>query len=306
MICCSLYYIYRKQLVCLNWNVLFYTDKHATRKSGQKGAKVVNTLLVISSWFGLMYVVVEFPLIALPPPDQFCPVYHRIKQICYGVCLVSVYLTLWFRVFTAFYWDKVSKKSTSSCARFFNFFAIAFLVTITISNYIVFLSGPAYVTQAYGCAPVVATKSDRLKWIILGATTIVCQLIMLASLIYPLYLHRNKMLDRGCNTKTVIPLIKRSALMTGLCIASDLVTSVFATSYKSHTVYINHVVFSTNLLVNITCVICSFSDHREKLFPFPCCVSIIPSRRLSQSSVRSRYTQSSMRRGRGSSVTTVT
>ena len=81
-------------------------------------------------------------------------------------------------------------------------------------------------------------------------------------------MHRKNMLARGIDQTNIIPVVKRAAVVTGVCVFTDLLNTVFAATYPGQIVYLNHVVFSCNLLVNLAATILSFATWRKFLFPF--------------------------------------
>jgi len=268
--------ICRLRRTCGEEKVHVFAEHRKVIKTKGGGPAVLNNLLLICSISVLCYVAIELPLI-VPPVEDFCEHYHRTKIISYGNALVAVYIALWLRVFNAFYWHRVTRRSTNKFAKAFNIFAAVALAAILTANYTVFLGGPFYTTTGFGCSPNVdVTQKDRLKWIALGASTSLCQFLLLASLGYPLYVHRKKMLGSGVHSTTLIPLIKRAACMTLICIFSDIASTLFAAFYSSSTAYEYHIALSCNLLVNMHCAVFSCVDWRKRLFPFSCCIGYEP------------------------------
>ena len=159
-------------------------------------------------------------------------------------------------------------KNVSKVLQFINISALLFLFLVVVVNLVLFLSAPAYISAGCGCQPVQSKGNNSIKWAVLFACTTAFQVILLFSFIYPLCMHRKKMLQQGVDHKLIISVVKRAAIVAAFCISSDLFNSVFAIVYAGKTVYVNNIVFSCTLLVNVIGVIVSFANWKEKIFPF--------------------------------------
>ena len=159
------------------------------------------------------------------------------------------------------------KQSVSKTLQVLNAFTLVFEFLMIGSNLFLFLSAPAYTNMPCACRAVQAKENSSVKWIVLLACIIAFQFTLLFTFIYPLHLYRKKMLNRITYQRSIIPVVKRASVVAGICIVSDLLNSGFAIAYKGETVYINHIVFSCNLIVNLIGVIFTFENWREKLLP---------------------------------------
>ena len=228
---------------------------------------IVNLATLCCTLLVTVYVAVEFPLIA-PPRRHYCQVYHRIKIVAFAFGLAFSYFALWYRVYTLFYRNTAMRKTISKFVQILTFLPFILLILMVICNLIVFLSASAYQNTNCGCMAVQEKEKNFNKWILLVLSAVAFQATLLFSFIYPLYLHRKKMLSRGIDHTSIIPIVKRAAVIAAICITSDLITSGFGIVYNGDAVYLNHVVISLNLLVNLMGVIMSFATWRRKLFPW--------------------------------------
>ena len=233
----------------------------------KRATSAINIIILCGAVSVLAYVVIEIPLVS-PPENPFCSIYHRIKIVVFAASVFCVYFALWFRIFTVFYRNKVMKKNISKALQYVNLSALPFLFLMVGSNLVSFLSAPAYTSAGCGCKAVQSKENNLIKWAILVICTTVFQVILLFSFIYPLHMHRKKMLSRGFDHKAIIPVVKRAAVVAVVCVISDLINFAFAILYKGSTVYLNHIAFSLNLLVNLVGTILSFANWKEKLLPF--------------------------------------
>ena len=279
-------------------SLISFSDDKYTKKPNTLISLILNNLLVLNSTSVLTYVAIEVFLIS-PPAQDFCRKYHFTKIICYGTSMLTVYTILWLRVFRVFYSHKMARRFTGAFARVFNIASVTLLLICLIANFSVFLSGPLYSNAEHGCRSLHATKLDSLKWVILGGSSTVCRFAVLTSLAYPLYLHRRRMLGSGIQTKqanVVIPLIKRAACMTLICVMCDTTASTLVAVSKPTLVYQYHIELSTNLLVNNFCIIFSSANWRRRLFPYLICARCLSThnrRKPSAPFVHSRKQQQS-------------
>ena len=135
------------------------------------------------------------------------------------------------------------------------------------TNFTVFLSSDLYQTEATGCTPSPNNESSDGKWYALLTMTMCFQILLLVSILMPLHMHKRRMLHQGYNSDAMLPVIKRAAITASVCIVSDIANLVFSTTYYNKTVYINHMVYSGNLMINYVALICSAANWKEKVMP---------------------------------------
>ena len=229
---------------------------------------VINFVTVCGGIFVFLFVTTEIPLL-VPPNDLFCKIYNQIRIVCYGGAIFCAYFALWYRIHSIFYRNSIMKQSISKPLQVLNYTAITFIVLMVGINLSIFLFAPAssIISAPCTCRAVSSNGNNLIKWIVLVASTIAFQIILLFTFIYPLHLHRKKMLNRQTDQRHIIPVVKRALAVAGICIVSDLLGFVFSVFARGRTLYIHHIVYSSNLIVNITGVVFTFVNWREKLLP---------------------------------------
>ena len=190
------------------------------------------------------------------------------KIVVFGLSAICVYGALWFRIYTVFYKEAKTKKNTSKLLKYINFSAMPLLFLLVIANLVSLLITPPYISVGCGCTQLQSEEENLFNWALVAGCSVLLQLILLFSFSYPLYLHRKKMLSRGFDHKSVIPIVKRAAIVAAICILTDLLSFLFATLYHGPTLHLHHTVYGCDLLVNLAGTIFVFADWREKLFPF--------------------------------------
>ena len=239
-------------------------------------------MLICSTAFVLVFISSEIHLI-YPPSNQFCYAQSRIMVVTYGLALFCAYFVLWFRVCTVYYRNDAMKKYVGRFLDYINVTAMPLLSFIAIGNIATVLSEPGY--TAVGCACALAKGNENndnprptIYWSILTVCAILFQSAIFFCFIYPLYLHRKKMLNNGHDQEFMMPIVKRVAVVASVCVISDLLNFTFVLTYKSVTVYMDYIVYGSNLLVNVIGTIASFGNWREKLLPFDSILKSISSK----------------------------
>ena len=215
-----------------------------------------------------MFVTTEFPLLT-PQKDFFCHICTRTRAVWYSGTAFCVYFALWYRIHAVFYRNSITKQIISKPLQVLNYITIVFLVLMVGSNLIIFLFAPANLILSISCAckAINLNENNSIKWIVLVTTTTAFQFMLLFNLIYPLYLHKKKMLNRHTDQRYIIAVVKRAVAVAGVCVVTDLLTFGFSLSYDGETLYIHHIVYSCNLMVNLMGVFFTFANWREKLLP---------------------------------------
>ena len=237
--------------------------------SSDQAMSVINFATICGAIFVFVYVTMEIPLLT-PQNDFFCHICNRTKVVLYGGSVFCVYFVLWYRVHSAFYGNAITKHTISKPLQVLNYIAIVFIILMAGINLIIFLFAPVNLIISISCAcqSISLNENSSIKWIVFVISTTAGQFILLFILIYPLYLHKKKVLNHHTDQKFIIPVVKRAVAVAGVCVLSDLLTFGFSLFYYGETLYIHHIVYSCNLMVNLMGVFLTSSNWREKLFPF--------------------------------------
>jgi len=252
----------------------FYLPIYLGRRN-ERNASIINLFLIGSATSMMINAIIDIPMLS-PPSGPFCSIQSRFKDVSFGAAIFCVYFVLWFRIFIVFYRDKIMMQDLSKIVQYINISAMPLLFVTGTSIVIRFLSLPGYEYAGCGCKTAYTREIFIINWIAVVVCTTVFQTVFLFCFVYPLYLHRRKMLSSGCNKLSILPIVKRAAIAAGVCITSDLLNLVFALAYMGPTdsishpfqTYLSHFIYILNLLVNLIATILSFANWRDKLFPF--------------------------------------
>jgi len=223
----------------------------------------------------MMNAIIDLPMISPPRCPGFCAIQGRIKDVTFGATLICAYFVLWFRIYIVFYQNKLMKQDINKFVQIVNISAMPLLLVTVIAIIVRYLKQPGFVYAGCGCRATHTRNDFIINWVALVVCTAVFQIVFLFCFVYPLYLHRKKMQSCGCNQPSIIQIVKRAAIAAGVCITSDLLNLLFALGYRdpnksiSHPLqtYLSYMIFTINLLVNLSATILSFANWRNKVFP---------------------------------------
>ena len=216
--------------------------------------------------FVLVFVTMELPLL-VPPTQHFCNILYWIKTIAYAGAVSCAYFALWYRIYSIFYRNSIIKQSISKPLQVLNYMTVVLMVMMGGIVLAISFSSPAYSSMPCACRAMHSNENNVVFWIILVTCTTSFQFALLFTFTYPLYLHHKNMLNLQNDQKSIILVVKRASVVAGVCVVSDLLNFGFGVAYIGETVYINHVVYSCNLIVNLMGVVFTFTNWKEKLLP---------------------------------------
>ena len=230
---------------------------------------VLEGFVLMEVVFLLVYIGIDLAF-ANKIKAPFCSHYIRIKALCGGGVIFSVYFTLWFRVYTALHSHPLLRNTFGKAARTFNYltglliFVVTFVTATVLS--VLYFTTTVYKTCAYGC---IDLKNDvKVYW----KTSIGCrltgQIMIFLSLVYPLIRHRRRMSGKSTNGQNMFPVIGRAAIVAGVCAVADGIKLLYVVNNKNNVTYTRYLVYNTNLYVNSVALLLSFAGWKKRLFPF--------------------------------------
>lgn len=184
-------------------------------------------------------------------------------------CMACIYFLLWkkHRIFL----DGSQIHTRSLLLNVLSWISLVLLIITTVLNGIIFVVyGLSYKEgPIYKCESDTENQWPMDKWITLATSTATFQFVLLGLLIYPLCIHERSMeVTVSIVSSPVKVLLRKLVVIAVLCISSDVVAALISLFVKRPTGEISSMVYTVDIFVNTICVICSFSDWRERLFPF--------------------------------------
>ena len=199
-----------------------------------------------------------------PFSDVYCTVFLRLHIILYGLAVAAVYIFLWMRQRNIYNHPVVSYDLP--CAKVLSVTVILLMVASVTATVVIFFLTRNYRLDNGSCVvqPVFKIYSI-VPWIVLAAFAIIFQLILMVMFIYPLLHHRRMMNGSAANRPTdqYDAMMKRIAIAAGICVASDIF-AVIVTFFTN--VRVSNFIYDVNLVVDLICVCCSFTDWKKRLF----------------------------------------
>ncbi|XP_002124285.2 uncharacterized protein LOC100182603 [Ciona intestinalis] len=238
-------------------------------KSDQVYRRKYNILMKVLSILGgfsvLSFNVVQMPFVVRLPMG-YCPVYECLRVIFFGLGILSTYGVFWVRMLTTFYLDPVLKENIGRWLHIFSRVTFVVLLIGAAASTGLFLSPLRYRWNPTGCA-VDETIDVGTKWGIVALTTFVCQASLLFYFIYPIYMHRRRMLTEGIEQNNAMPLVKQLAITMAVCVAVNVICYSVVIVYKSPMVFLSHLALNVNLLVHLCALLYSFTDWKRVMTP---------------------------------------
>lgn len=203
----------------------------------------------------------------------FCDALKKIDFTVTNFIFISVYAVLWLRQ-RSFYINKNTLHLTSCCTRCFSIVLLILLFAISLINPIVYDTTQFYMRTNYGCKLRWSAFPTQYHWMTLAIVTIFFHASLLILFAYPLLKHRaainQRVSKQSGNRKTneLVAVIRRAFHLAIVCVVSDVIVVVVNVAVVTVIDITPQIVTNINLLTNITCVIMTFGDWKQRLFPW--------------------------------------
>lgn len=251
------------------------SDSTGSFQSGRSSAKDdkcptrIIAMSIFASFTGFLTIGIDFRLFFGRNDDFGCEFSKKYRSFVQGLNIVGIYLVLWMKQRT-FYEDPRLKHLSSKFTRILSVFIAVLLAVAVLGTYVLFAVGVEYVGSPYGCLiRGVIAGVTTLRNVILIVGTIFFQLCFLGLFLYPLIKHQmNIRIAKPLNEQNrIIKLIKRSTILTAVCIVSDLlsaITVIFVDDRGS----VKVLVYDIDIVINVISVILCFVDWRDRVMPW--------------------------------------
>lgn len=183
-------------------------------------------------------------------PRNVFDVLFSLTSILYAASLITVYAILWLRQ-RCLYNKPALAHLTSTYTRIASKYLIIVIVVLGIAILVSTVTANWLQICRGRCLEVLTFCT------ILGAPVLV-QILLLALFLFPLFKHQSSNQSVSVN---YVPLMKRIAILTTVCLVTDIATTLLA-------VFLLEPAFlGINLVTNLLCVIFSTSDWKNRLWP---------------------------------------
>ncbi|XP_039249497.2 uncharacterized protein LOC120327145 [Styela clava] len=229
-----------------------------------KGSRFIDIVLLLSILGSIVRLILDFWT------EVNCEVSLKVNLGLGGCCLSSVYLMLWRRQ-RFLYAHKSMMSLASPIVNILSWLTLVFLLLTVVVNFVFFVVLPIEYqeTEDYKCE-FGKNNLATIKWAVLAASSVTFQSILLGLFMYPLCAHEKKMKDANINrpVTSLRALLKRVLVTAIICIVSDVIVAAVASLIKRPTGEIKSLAYTFDIAINLVCIICSFSNWRQRLFPF--------------------------------------
>lgn len=203
--------------------------------------------------------------------DYHCSVIPTIHIVFYAAPIATLYSALWLRQ-RIMYLHPCIKSNSPPAVRVISWLILLLMVIGATLTALIFT-----LTISYKKGEDMCIKHDVLPmvvpWILILIFTSAFQIMLLGLFIFPLVKQTQDM--RSANVITHGPSFRsaiwRATIATSVCIISDT-TAFVVTLLTEGQPIVSNLTYDLNLIVNLICIVCCFSNWRERIFPF--CVSL--------------------------------
>ena len=202
---------------------------------------------------------------------DYCNIIVKIKVTLTAVALYCIYSFLWMRQ-QFFYAEPAVQHLSRPLIRALSWGSLGLLTLALLIGTVLFLVTRFYKMTERGCLNHHNTIPPVIPWIFLGTATVLSQLILFALFVYPLLQHKSQLDASSCsNFSSFAPLIKRVAMAAAICIISDIIALLLIVLVKDQDEIIPTLAYDISLVVNVICVMATFSDWWDRLAAPLCC-----------------------------------
>nr|XP_026691411.1 uncharacterized protein LOC113474457 [Ciona intestinalis] len=271
MLCVFEVYVYKK-------NASIGTIQRSRRRSQQvtkdSAADWMRRLCLAASLLLIIRITTEFVEIRYGEiSHDVCLHIRKFKSVVHSLVVTCIYLVLWVRQ-RGFYKMAALAQLSNPFVRSMSFFVVIIMAVTNICTIGLYLSTRAYMSSLRGCVVEWSSIWTLIPGLVLFISTLLFQIILLGLLVNPILQHLKAIRQTGmASTKTgpskEMVLIKRVTIAAVMAIATDIICggiSVFLLKKKYGV--LRHLVYDFDMLISLTCVIVSFNDWRDRLFPF--------------------------------------
>ena len=202
---------------------------------------------------------------------DYCNAIVKVKVALTSVAFYCICMTLWMRQ-QFFYAEPAIQHLSKPLFRALSWGSLGFLTLALLIGTVLFLVTRFYKMTERGCLNHHNTIPAVIPWIFVGTATVLSQLILFALFVYPLLQHKSQLdASSRSNFSRFAPLIKRVAMATAICIISDIIALLLIVLVKDQDDIIPTLAYDVSLVVNVICVMASFSDWWNRVEAPLCC-----------------------------------
>lgn len=224
-------------------------------------------------------------LIDLNDKDQ-CSEFVIVSNVTYNITICLTYMYLWLRL-RNFYTSADIVKLRSKCMDVIDwmvfFLVIVVSIVMAIMTFVIPVKKDEWVTYHTERCNAFEYSNKNMLMVYAGLACLF-QTVLLGLYVYPLVhlrrKHKNSKESSNLNMSMYLNL-KRSLTMLVICIVTDIAASTAAsrlTKYYPQLFVSILALYDINLVINITCTICTFRNWRKIIFGFPLCRRLIETR----------------------------
>ena len=222
----------------------------------------------------LRYVLDLAEIVENQLPFNLCAWVRQAKTVMLGGSVMCTYAVLWCRQ-RQFYSMPMLKDLSNRMTKFLSFAVIFIMVLSAFIPVIVYVSTRSYIRLENGCVMSYTTVWSALPGVLYYILTKSYHIILIALFIYPLLKYRQIVAERKdhhpghtsfVEKNGFLKMIKRVRNATIVAVATTSLTGFITLALLGKTYeLLLHLIIDVDILVNLLCVIFSFSDWKARL-----------------------------------------
>ena len=244
---------------------LVYQIRTERKKTKSKENKFLNILCVFNVLCAFVCVVKDLPVLYMEnKPGELCLMVNYAGGVPYVLGLLTAFGMLWYRQYKL-YSSPVLKPFNGFKA--VNWILLIGYVTLVFSVTAVFLFDSDWVPVNGTCVQVFEGSIDMNAMLVsYCALTVFCQMLLFLFIAHPIVYRRKINKKVSANLKAMV---KRLLICALGCCVSSLQLNVFLMLVTNDHVYLYWPNFAgLDLIITALCVIGTFANWRERIFPF--------------------------------------
>ena len=249
--------------------VLVYQFKHKEKKRKPREAIILNSVCFFNTLCPFVTVVKDIPILYLKyKSNGFCsPIVNFAGGGTYFLGLSSAFWMLWYRQ-RKLYSSPVMKMYTFKGIDVINYLLLVCYLLLVVAITVAFLYETDWVQVNNTCVQTFAGKINILAMTVCYCVlTVVFQVTLFMFIAYPIVycmLRKKKNIEAGLKK-----MLKRLLICTLGCCVSSLQINVFILLVERNKIFLYWPSFAgLDLIITAVCVVGTFDNWKERLFPF--------------------------------------
>ncbi|XP_078482188.1 uncharacterized protein LOC144743106 isoform X1 [Ciona intestinalis] len=197
--------------------------------------------------------------------DYRCDVSLKLHICLFAVSITTIYVFLWYRQ-RLMYMDPQMQLHNTALGRWVSRYVLVLMVVSAIGIIVIFLTLRKYSAQENTCIAISVNFGTEVPFLIIACCLVLFQVLLMVLFIRPLFCNAVIPPDLNRNGDNLTRrVLKRVTITAAICVGSDIAAAIV--TLISEQILVSNVVYDASLVLNLICIVCSFSDWKARMFP---------------------------------------